>query len=52
MSKDYNKLGNIERAKFIERAKISKFYELKNELIDENGADSRINRKTYINIIK
>jgi hypothetical protein len=52
MSKDYNKLTDIERKKFIEKAKISKFYELKNDLIDENGVDSRINKKTYINTIK
>ena len=52
MSKDYNKLTDIERKKFIEKAKISKFYELKNDLIDEDGVDSRINKKTYINTIK
>lgn len=52
MSKDYNKLKGNERSSFIEKAKISKYYELKNELIDINGIDSRTNKKTYINIIK
>ncbi len=52
MSKDYNKLSKEEKQKFIEKAKISKYYELKNDLIDINGKDSRTNKKTYINIIK
>lgn len=52
MSKDYNKLSKEEKQKFIEKAKISKYYELKNELIDSSGEDSRINKKTFINLIK
>ncbi|MFT4661677.1 MAG: DNA sulfur modification protein DndD [Patiriisocius sp.] len=52
MSKDYNKLKGDERASFITKAKISKYYELKNDLIDKQGMDSRINKKTYINTIK
>lgn len=52
MSKDYNKIKGEERANFIAKAKISKYYELKNELIDKDGADSRSNKKTYINTIK
>lgn len=52
MSKDYNKLNLEEKQKFIEKAKISKYYELKNDLIDKNGDDSRTNKKTYIKIIK
>ncbi|WP_282142787.1 AAA family ATPase [Cellulophaga baltica] len=52
MSKDYNKLKGDKRASFITKAKISKYYELKNDLIDEQGVDSRINKKTYINTIK
>jgi hypothetical protein len=52
MSKDYNKLSKDEKQKFIEKAKISKYYELRNELIDSDGEDSRTNKKTYINIIK
>lgn len=52
MSKDYNKLKGDQRASFITKAKISKYYELKNDLIDKQGADSRINKKTYINTIK
>jgi hypothetical protein len=52
MSKDYNKLTDSERQNFIIKAKISKFYELKNDLIDKNGLDSRINKKTYNNTIK
>ncbi len=52
MSKDYNKLNDRERLDFIKEAKISKFYELKNDLIDKNGPDSRVNKKTYVNVIK
>ena len=52
MSKDYNKLKGEERGGFITKAKISKYYELMNDLIDKEGVDSRINKKTYINTIK
>lgn len=52
MSKDYNKLKGNERTSFITKAKISKYYELKNDLINKDGVDSRINKKTYINTIK
>ena len=52
MSKDYNKLKGEERVSFITKAKISKYYELMNDLIDKEGVDSRINKKTYINTIK
>lgn len=52
MSKDYNKLSQEEKQKFIEKARISKYYELKNDLIDKDGDDSRTNKKTYIKIIK
>jgi DNA sulfur modification protein DndD len=52
MSKDYNKLKGEERSSFITKAKISKYYELINDLIDKEGVDSRINKKTYINTIK
>ena len=52
MSKDYNKLKNEERSSFITKARISKYYELMNDLIDKEGVDSRINKKTYINTIK
>jgi hypothetical protein len=52
MSKDYNKLSKDEKQKFIEKAKISKYYELRNDLIDNEGEDSRTNKKTYINTIK
>lgn len=52
MSKDYNKLSQEEKQKFIEKARICKYYELKNDLIDKNGGDSRTNKKTYINIVK
>ena len=41
-----------ERINFITKAKISKYYELMNDLIDKEGVDSRINKKTYINTIK
>lgn len=52
MSKDYNMLSQEEKQKFIEKARISKYYELKNDLIDKDGDDSRTNKKTYINTIK
>lgn len=52
MSKDYNKLKGNERISFITKANISKYYELNNDLIDKDGLDSRINKKTYINTIK
>jgi hypothetical protein len=52
MSKDYNKLKGSERSDFINRAKISKYYELKNDFIDPKGVDSRTNKKTFINIVK
>ncbi|WP_233898297.1 hypothetical protein [Tenacibaculum piscium] len=52
MSKDYNKLKGENRNKFITEAKISKYYELNNDLINKAGVDSRINKKTYINTIK
>jgi hypothetical protein len=52
MSKDYNSLKGVERAAFINKAKISKYYELINDTIDKSGLDSRTNKKTYINVIK
>ncbi|WP_053976586.1 AAA family ATPase [Mangrovimonas xylaniphaga] len=52
MSKDYNKLKGEERSKFIGKANICKYYELKNDLIDKEGKESRTNKRTYINIIK
>lgn len=52
MSKDYNKLVNSERSNFIAKAKVSKYYEFRNELIDKDGIDSRTNRKTFIYTIK
>jgi len=52
MSKDYNKLSETERSEFIQRARISKYYELKNDFIDIQGSDSRDNKKTYIEVIK
>lgn len=52
MSKDYAALAEPKRSDLISEAKIVKFYELKNERIDKNGIDSRINKKTFITIIK
>jgi hypothetical protein len=52
MSKDYNKLSSLEKSEFIIRAKISKYYELRNDLVDPQGNDSRENKKTYIDVIK
>jgi hypothetical protein len=52
MSKDYNNLKGVEREQFIKKAKISKYYELSNDLIDKSGPDSRTNKKTFKNVIK
>ncbi|RDI56285.1 hypothetical protein [Flavobacterium glaciei] len=52
MSKDYSKLDSNERSKLIEDAKIVKYYEFKNRKIDENGVNSRTNKKTFITTIK
>ena len=52
MSKDYTKLDENEIKSLMEKAKVVKFYELINDLIDPNGEDSRINKKTYVKIIK
>jgi hypothetical protein len=52
MSKDYNNLKGIEREQFIKKAKISKYYELSNDLLDKSGPDSRTNKKTFKNVIK
>ncbi|WP_341228451.1 AAA family ATPase [uncultured Arcticibacterium sp.] len=52
MSKDYNSLKGDDRLKYISKAKIIKYYELKNDLIDKDGPASRTNRKTYIKTIK
>tara|TARA_R110001632_G_scaffold231177_1_gene369424 strand:+ start:4865 stop:6988 length:2124 start_codon:yes stop_codon:yes gene_type:complete len=52
MSKDYALLDSNERDNLIKEAKIVKYYEFKNEMIDVNGIDSRTNKKTYITTIK
>lgn len=52
MSKDYNRIQGRELSNFIEEAKVSKFYILKNDMIDLNGPDSRVNKKTYKEEIK
>ncbi|OXA71230.1 hypothetical protein B0A67_13285 [Flavobacterium aquidurense] len=52
MSKDYALLDNSERDKLIEEAKIVKYYEFINQIIDDTGLDSRANKKTFIKIIK
>ena len=52
MSKDYGGLSKVERSKLLVDAKVSKFYELKNDLIDINGVNSRSNKKTYTTKIK
>jgi len=52
MSKDYTLLDTEERNHLIKEAQISKYYELKNKMIDDNGIDSRTNKKTFIEIIK
>lgn len=52
MSKDYASLSEVKRSELIRDAKIEKFYEFKNDKIDANGIDTRVNRKTFITIIK
>lgn len=52
MSKDYLKLKEENLSSFINKAKVSKFYELNNDLVDKSGLDSRTNKKTFITIIK
>ena len=52
MSKDYGALGEEKRNELIRIAKIQRFYEFKNEKIDESGNDSRVNRKNKIITIK
>ncbi|WP_343570399.1 hypothetical protein [Sphingobacterium sp.] len=52
MSKDYALLSDTERQSLISNANVIKYYELDNSLIDEAGPLSRINKKTYIKIIK
>jgi hypothetical protein len=52
MSKDYALLDSSERENLIKEAKIVKYYEFKNQLIDVNGIDSRTNKKTFITTIK
>jgi predicted nucleic acid-binding Zn-ribbon protein len=52
MSKDYALLSEDERKSLISEANVVKYYELDNRLIDESGPQSRINKKTFINIIK
>ena len=52
MSKDYALLDSNEITNLIKEAKIVKYYEFKNQMIDLNGVDSRTNKKTYITTIK
>ena len=52
LSKDYAGLSTTKRTELIRDAKISKFYEFKNELIKPTDEDSRINKKTFITCIK
>lgn len=52
MSKDYALLSNVERQSLISDANVIKYYELDNSLIEETGPQSRVNKKTYIKIIK
>ena len=52
MSKDYILLNDKERDQLIKDAGVVKFYELTNDKINPNGSESRINKKTFINIIK
>jgi DNA sulfur modification protein DndD len=52
MSKDYILLNERDRDSLIKDAGVVKFYELNNDKIDKNGSDSRVNKKTYVNIIK
>ena len=52
MSKDYAVFDPAERIKLIMDANIVKFYEFNNQKIDEDGIDSRTNKRTVIKTIK
>nr|WP_293786885.1 AAA family ATPase [uncultured Pedobacter sp.] len=52
MSKDYALLSDAERQAMINDANVVKYYELTNDLIDKDGPESRINKKTYVTVIK
>jgi hypothetical protein len=52
MSKDYAVFDSEERLKLIKDANIVKFYEFNNQKIDEDGLDSRTNKRTVITTIK
>jgi chromosome segregation ATPase len=52
LSKDYAGLSTNKRNELIKDAKIVKFYEFKNELINSGESDSRTNKKTFITCIK
>lgn len=52
LSKDYILLNNKDRDKLIKDADVVKYYELTNEKINPTGSDSRVNKKTFINVIK
>ena len=52
MSKDYILLNNKDRDKLIQDANVVKFYELTNEKINPNGSESRVNKKSFIKVIK
>jgi DNA sulfur modification protein DndD len=52
MSKDYALLDSAERDKLIQEAKIVKYYEFNNQIIDKEGNDSRTNKKTFITTVK
>jgi hypothetical protein len=52
MSKDYAVFDSAERLNLIKDANIVKFYEFNNQKIDEDGLDSRTNKRTVITTIK
>lgn len=52
MSKDYAVFDENERKKLINEANIVRFYEFKNQKIDNDGSESRANKRTVILGIK
>jgi hypothetical protein len=52
MSKDYSALTDSKVTSLIDEASIMKYYRIENRKIDIDGANSRINKKSYITTIK
>jgi hypothetical protein len=52
MSKDYSQFEGEELENLIKNARISRFYDVSNILIDQDGENTRTNKKSLINRIK